>query len=337
MKKIGLLFGNEMDFSQAVIKRICDKNIPNVTAESICIGALDTAAEPDYSVVLDMFSHYVPFYKSILKYFKHCGVKIVNAPDVEIANEEFSYLTMLNKLKINVPKTAIFPSKQLPYGVNGNDLHNLQYPLDWSTVFQKIGFPANIKSNHSSEFYDCFKVYNENDFHFIYDMSGTNTLILQEYIETENNFRLFIVGNKRMLLKYEQNKAPIDRYSIADVQFDKKTDSEIDKIINLINENYAIDMYILDIAVAEKVYVLNISLFTMNINNLIVPKDCYDWLVEETSNLLIDKATNSESKKATVATTKKSTTSATVAKSKSTATTATAKKKTTTSATKKAK
>ena len=293
MKKIGFLFGKEIDFSLSVMERINDKNISDVKVEPICIGILDTNSKSDYAVILDRFSYFVPFYKSALRYFEQNGVTVVNTPDVEVANDEFSYLIKLKALKLNIPETAIFPSKSLPYGVNGDEMQNLQYPLDWESMFATIEFPANIKSNNSNDFYDCFRIYNKQDFYFIYDMSGTNTLVLQECIDTQNNFRIFVVGDEKLFLNYELHKPPKDRYSASSFVPDKKLGSEIDKAIDTIRQCFSMDMFIVDVAITDKVYILNVGLFSMNINNLILPGVCYDWLVEKTANMLIDKALGS--------------------------------------------
>jgi hypothetical protein len=296
MNKIGFLFGNEVDFSTSVMENISSKKPKNIKVEPVNIGIIDIGQKLQYSVILDRFSNFVPFYKSVMKFFSHSGVKIVNEPKLCDIIDDFSYLTAFEKLKINVPKTAIFPSKTLPAGINGNEMRNLQYPLNWNSMFEKIKFPANIKSNCSSEFYDYFKVHSEQDFYSVYDMSGTNTLILQELIENAANFRIFVVGNKKFLTKCDSCKAPIDRYSLPETEIDKKTEKEIDKIIATINKSQKIDMYILDIAIAEKIYVLNLNLFHLDINNLMLPKKCYDWLVDETANLLIDFATIEDKK-----------------------------------------
>jgi len=289
MKKIGFLFGNEVDFSISVMEKINDKNVSGIKTEAVSIGILDTNSKPEYSVVFDRFSHFVPFYKSALQYFKQKGVTVVNAPDSESIREEFSYLTTLKNAKLNIPKTAIFPSKLLPYGVCGDEMQNLQYPLDWENMFEKIGFPANVKSNNSNDFYDCFRIYNKQDFYFIYDMSGTNMLVLQECIDTQNNFRIFVVGNEKLFLNYELHKAAKDRYSATDFAPDKKINTEIDKAISEIKKCFAIDMFMMDVAITDKVYILNLGLFSMNIDNLALPANCYEWLVEQTANMLIEK------------------------------------------------
>ena len=290
MKKIGFLYGKEVNFSVAVMQKIHEKNIPELHTEEVIIGILDTNSKSKYSVILDRFSNSFNFYEFALAYFRQNGVKIVSDLKNPLFGDEFSYQTRLKKLKIHTPKTAIFPSKVLPNGVNGADLRNLEYPLKWDEMFDEIGLPANIKSNHSSEFYDCFRIHNRQDFYFIYDMSGTNTLVLQECIDTQANYRVFVVGDDILFLRYDLHKAPKDRYSIPEVKPSKEIYNEVDKIVELINKHFDTDMYILDIAVADKIYVLNLNSFFMNIDNLMLDEGSYNWLVDKTADLLIHSA-----------------------------------------------
>lgn len=325
MKKIGFLYGKEMNFSTAVMQKIQEKNISDLHVEKVVIGILDTSSRAHYSVILDRFSNSFDFYKYALTYFSQHGVKIVNNLGNRLFGDEFLYLTLFKKLKINTPKTAIFPSKFLPHGVNGGDVHNLQYPLDWDKMFDTIGFPANIKSNHSNEFYDCFRIHNKQDFYFIYDMSGTSTLVLQECIEAKANYRVFVVGEDALFLKYDLHKAPKDRYSVPESHPSKDVRNEVDKIVKLINKNFDADMYILDIAVADEIYVLNASTFFMDIDNLMLDESTYQWLVGKTADLLVQLA--GVEVKAAKATTTTATTKETTTKAKTTSTkTATSKK-----------
>ena len=145
-------------------------------------------------------------------------------------------------------------------------------------------------SNNSNAIYDCFRVYNKQDFYFVYDMSGTNTLVLQECIDTQINFRLFVVGNEKLFLNYELHKAQKNRYSATDLVIDKKINNEIDKAIETIRQCFELEMFVIDIAIKDRVYILNVGLFSMNIDTLSLPTTCYEWLVEATANMLIDKA-----------------------------------------------
>lgn len=322
MKKIGFLFGDEIEFSRAVMEIINSDKKLGFEAEEIKLGILNLEDKSQYSVILDRFSIRFPFYKSVMRFFEQQGTKIVNSPKEYMEYDNFLGAFELKKIKINVPKMAIIPSKALPEGVDGSMLGNLIYPLNWDEMFDKIGFPANIMLNNSKNgLYDCFKIYNQQEFYPIYDMSADKTLILQQAFEQADYFRVFVVGSEKYMLNYDINKPLRNRYSLIEQETDDKTAKKIDTIIKTIKKHFDMDIFDIDcVLVNEKIYVNYIDKSIPNIDALFLPEECYKWLTEKTAELLINYA-----KKADVKAPKA------VAKTKTTTTTKkTAAKKTTT-------
>ena len=301
MKNIGFLFGNEKNFSQNVIKKI-NANNTKIAAEPITVGIINNFnknIDCKYDVIFDRFSNAVPFYHSAMKFLSENGIKVVNSSHSHQIEEELITLTKLKNHKINIPKTAIIPSKNLPNGVQGDDMRNSQYPLDWDKMFDTIGFPANIKSNNSNDLFDTYRIYNKQDFFFIYDMSDTKTLLYQECVEAKQNIRIFIVGKNRTYLIYDLHKASKDRYSIFEEYVDDKTERSIEDMIKTIQTLFNLDMFILDVAIdkKDKLYLLSINLFSMNIDNTHFPAETYNWLVDNTAEMLIGLTNELETKK----------------------------------------
>ena len=296
MKNIGFLSGSEKQFSQNVINKI-KATRPSINATPIVIDITYNYAKitnDNYDVIFDRFSNAVPFYHSVMKFLSANDIKVVNSSHSHQIEEELAVLSLLKSNKINVPKIAIIPSKNLPHGVQGTDMYNLKYPLNWDIMFQEIGFPAIIKSNNSNDLFDTYRVYNKNDFFFIYDMSDTKTLLFQEYIEAKQNIRIFVVGKNTTYLNYELHKAPKDRYSIFEEYVEIKIEKEIKTIIDTIKSLFNLDMFIIDVAVNEKdkLYLLDISLFSMNLDNTHFPAETYNWLIDNTAEMLVDFANN---------------------------------------------
>lgn len=67
MKKIGILFGQEKTFPNALIDRINSKNVPGVTAEAVLMYHVEQGKASEYSVIIDRISQDVPFYRAYLK------------------------------------------------------------------------------------------------------------------------------------------------------------------------------------------------------------------------------------------------------------------------------
>ena len=129
MKKIGFLYGDERNFSESVMDSITKIN-HEILVESVELDIINHDSNPNYNVILDRFSNSIPFYKYAMNYFSLMGTKIVNGIPSCSMVEDFSVLLLLKQKKINIPKTAIIPSKALPAHISGEDMHNLKYPLD---------------------------------------------------------------------------------------------------------------------------------------------------------------------------------------------------------------
>lgn len=129
MKKIGLLYGDEISFSQAVKDKLAQTD-SNLHVEDVKLDITHNSSTSNCNVILDRYSYNVPFYEYAMHYFSLAGTKVINGTVSNHILEDFSMLTLLKQHKIKVPKTAIIPSKTLPSNVHGSSMHNLQYPLD---------------------------------------------------------------------------------------------------------------------------------------------------------------------------------------------------------------
>ena len=145
MKKIGILFGMENTFPQAFVDRVNAMQVEGITAEFVQVGSVLEAAPSGYSVIVDRISHDVPFYRAYLKNAVLTGTHVINNPFRCSADAKFFNYALAARLGVAVPRTAILPSKQMPPDTNDISFRNLQYPYDWQSVFDYVGFPAFLK------------------------------------------------------------------------------------------------------------------------------------------------------------------------------------------------
>ena len=66
MKRIGILFGQERTFPQALIERI-NREGGDVVAEPVKVGGVSLDSPRRYDLILDRISQDIPFYRAILK------------------------------------------------------------------------------------------------------------------------------------------------------------------------------------------------------------------------------------------------------------------------------
>src|SRR5947209_15900025 len=105
MPKIGILYGMENTFPPALVDRINSKNIPNVTAEHIRIGAVKMADPSGYAVIVDRISHDIEFYRAYLKNASLNGTQVINNPFWWSADDKFFNYALASRLGVAVPNT----------------------------------------------------------------------------------------------------------------------------------------------------------------------------------------------------------------------------------------
>ncbi|MEO8348601.1 MAG: hypothetical protein ABI610_06780, partial [Acidobacteriota bacterium] len=88
MKKIGILFGQERTFPQALVEHI-NREGGDVVAEPALIGGIGLSTPKKYDLVLDRISQDIPFYRAALKKLAFDGTIVVNDPFWWSADDKF--------------------------------------------------------------------------------------------------------------------------------------------------------------------------------------------------------------------------------------------------------
>lgn len=290
MKSIGMLFGIDTNFPLDVIAYINSKNFAEVHAEEIKIDIIKAHDKCGYSVVFDRISEFVPFYKSYLRSAKRSGTIVVSNCFSSCHDDDFNHLSLASSLGILTPKSALIPSKWLPTNTSPEAMRNLQYPLNWSDMFDYVGFPAFLKSNSASGALHDFKVYNKFEFYSAYELTGSNTMLLQEAVEYDNYYRCFVIGKKYVKIAHYNPAKPLHlRYSPDEPQLDKSTEEELIKISKLISSQLDYNFNAVEFAVkGNKIYAVEFRSSMPTIERHILFDNNYDWLVKMMSEYLIE-------------------------------------------------
>lgn len=288
MKKIGILFGAENSFPNALINYINSKK-DGAKAASILIGAVRNTDKPEYDVILDRISHFIPMYQSYLKMAVFNGSKVINSPSSNCVDNNFFQTVFAKKNKLKVPKTVLLPSKELPEGVNPEHLHNLIYPINWEEVFDFVGFPAILKPNKGYNLYNAYKVYNPSEFFSTYDLTGKNAMILQESIQYDEYFRVFAIGKTdARVISYDPIKPIHLRYNQEESKINTKLKKEIENTSLLISEYFDLYFNSVEFAIKEgNAYIINFLNPAPKTEKEYVREDDFNWIVEKTGDLLI--------------------------------------------------
>ena len=216
MKSIGILFGAENSFPSALVAAINASNHEEVRAEFITQGAARLDAPPAWRLIIDRISHKVPFYRAFLKHAVLHGAAVINNPFWWSADDKFLNYALAERLGIATPRTALLPHKQLPRG-DERMLRNLQYPLDWQSIFDYTGFPAWLKPIDGGGWRHVHRIASRDQFFPIYDQTGSLCMVLQQEIPWTAYYRCLVIGPHVRVAAYNPHLPHHERFH---TQFD---------------------------------------------------------------------------------------------------------------------
>lgn len=195
MKRVGLLVGRERSFPDALIATIRARGA-DVEAEYVLLEGTRMAEPVSYDVLIDRISHEIPYYQSYLKNAALDGIYVINNPFWRLADDKFFGTSLAAAIGVAVPKTVLLPNKDYVPGVVPESLRNLKYPLDWDELVAFTGFPAIVKVHYGGGWKDVHRVDSREELEQIYNRSGRQTLMLQEFILWERYVRCIVIGRR---------------------------------------------------------------------------------------------------------------------------------------------
>jgi hypothetical protein len=210
MKRIGILFGRERTFPEALATRINGLG-SEVSAEPVKVGGIGLGASRSYDLVLDRVSHEVPFYRAALKKWVVDGTIVVNNPFWVSADDPFFDTVLAGALGIAVPRTVLLPSHDQPAGTSSDSFANLEYPLDWPATFEHVGFPAVVTPVSSDGRTTPVRVTTPDEFFAAYAGCGANVVALREEIAFDAWYRCYAIGREQIRAVPHDPRLPADR------------------------------------------------------------------------------------------------------------------------------
>lgn len=292
MKKIGILYGQERSFPEAVIERINQKAEKGITAEAVKIDRMFQNEPLGYAVIIDRISQDVPFYRASLKNAAITGTAVINNPFWWSADEKFFNNALAEQIGVPVPKTALIPSRVHPTGTTGESFQNLAMPLDWDAIFEYTGFPAYMKPFDGGGWRDVYKLHDKED--FFNKHSGTEQLVmlLQEEIIFEEYFRCYCIGGKHVrIMQYEPRNPHHLRYEVGKAPSSEKLLKTIEEYTLKLCAYLGYDFNTVEFAVRDGVPIaIDFCNPAPDADIKSVGQENFDWVVETTANYAIERA-----------------------------------------------
>lgn len=291
MKKIGILFGKERSFPNALIEKINSKGIEGIVAEPVKIDKVVQGEPAGYAVILDRISQDIPFYRAYLKNAALTGTAVINNPFWWSADEKFFNNCLATKIEVPVPKTVILPSRDLPDDTSSESFANLAYPLDWPSIFEYIGFPAYMKPFAGGGWKNVYKLESPEQFFEAHSETGQLVMMLQEEIKFDEYYRCYCIGGKYVRIMPYEPRNPFHLRYVADFKPDEKRFKEMEEIVLRINKYLGYDFNTVELAVRDGVpYAIDFCNPAPDADINSVGQENFDWVVETAATYAIEKA-----------------------------------------------
>jgi hypothetical protein len=291
MKKIGVLYGKERSFPIAFIEAVNGKNIRGVMAESVLIDKVIQGHPTGYHVIIDRISQDVPFYRAYLKNAAISGTAVINNPFWWSADEKFFNNALATKIGVPVPKTVILPSRELPEDTTDLSFSNLDYPLDWESIFKYVGFPAYMKPFAGGGWKNVYRIQNAEDFYQKHSETGRLVMLLQEEIVFEEYYRCYCIGGKYVrIMPYEPRNPHHLRY-VSDFTPSEERLRQMEQIVLRINQYLGYDFNTVELAVKDGIpYAIDFCNPAPDAERSSVGEDNFNWVVETAALYAIERA-----------------------------------------------
>jgi hypothetical protein len=290
-KKIGILFGKERSFPEALINRINQKKKKGIIAEAVQIDKVMQGEDSGYAVILDRISQDVPFYRAYLKNAAISGTAVINNPFWWSADEKFFNNALSTKIGVPVPKTVILPSRELPDDTSDASFSNLTYPLDWKSIFDYVGFPAYMKPFAGGGWKNVYRLESKDDFFEKHAETGQLVMLLQEEIVFDQYYRCYCIGRKHVhIMPYEPRNPHHLRY-VASFNPGKALLKKMERIVLKINDYLGYEFNTVELAIRDGIpYAIDFCNPAPDADLQSVGAENFEWVVENASNYLIEVA-----------------------------------------------
>jgi glutathione synthase/RimK-type ligase-like ATP-grasp enzyme len=292
MKRIGVLFGMENSFPGALVERINARNA-GVAAEFVETSAVQLDQAPRYSLIVDRISHDIPFYRAFLKHAVLNGTIVINNPFWWSADDKFFNYTLAARLGVAVPPTVILPHKQHPEGTTERSMRNLEYPLDWESVFAYVGEHGFMKPVDGGGWRDVHAIHNRLEFFRAYDQSRDLCMMYQKAVEFTEYFRCYVVAQKSVhIMAYDPRRPHAERYvqNADSSPSAKKLLKRIEQDALKLCRALGYDLNTVEFAVENGIpYAIDFMNPAPDADLHSVGPANFEWIVEQVADMAIDK------------------------------------------------
>lgn len=290
MKTIGFIVGKDRELVSTLIDTINSYGKKEYDAKLISVGGVEYRDSIDYDIIYDTGSVYLPFLQSYLLTASRTQSRLINKNVYNHSNNHIYYIAIANSLGIQTPKAIALPSKNHPFGIDSSYMQNLEYPLNWNSIFSKFVIPILVKRNYYYPYQENKVIFSPKEFFEIYDNSGAETLVLQEVVDFDEYFIAYTVGREQIFIKYDQFKNELSEKFILNekVELSKTTERKVKQTINKFNKAIGAEINAVEVGIKDDVpFLTQFNNYHLITDSYILGQENFEWLVKTISEYLI--------------------------------------------------
>lgn len=290
----------EDSFPWALIDAINDRGEGKVEASAVQVGEIVDEPVTDYDLIVDRISHEVPYYRTFVKCAAASGATIINNPFWWSADDKFLDNLIARAAGVAVPKTFLLPHKEHPPNTQATSFRNLRF-VAWERVFEHLGFPIFLKPAYGGGWRDVYRCDDEEEFFSAYDRTRDLCMIAQEAIDFIEYFRCYVIGRKHVrIMPYDPRKPFHERYVRDATPSDEKLWKKVERDAIALCQALGYDMNTVELAVRDGIpYAIDFMNPAPDADPFSVGEDNYRWVIETTSDVVIEKVLDPEPFEAT--------------------------------------
>jgi biotin carboxylase len=171
-------------------------------------------------------------------------------------------------------------------------MRNLQYPLDWKSVFEYVGFPAFLKPFDGGGWRDVHKINSPDEFFAAYDQTRTLCMTLQAAVNFKEYFRCYVVGQEAVhIMPYDPRQPFHERYVKNPPAYDPALLARVEHDSRLLCRTLGYDLNTVEFAVENGTpYAIDFMNPAPDADVHSVGQANFDWIVNQVAELAVRKA-----------------------------------------------
>ncbi len=293
IKKIGIMVGRENTWPHAFIEEV-NRRDAGCVAEFVKLNGTHMAEASPYAVIIDRISHEIPYYRTFLKTAMMGGAYIINNPFWWSADDKFVGATIATKIGIAHPRSVALPSHDYIDGiVHPDSLRNLGERIPWEDHVDYVGgFPLILKPSSGGGFKNVFKLNTMDELWSAYNQTGTECMMLQQFIAWEKYARCLVIGQEKVLvMKFDVSQPYPHRYFDEPDFLTPAEFARVESDALKITQALGYDMNTVEFAVLDGIpYAIDFTNPAPDMDYWSLKDKFFQWAINAMADLAIEKA-----------------------------------------------